>query len=199
MPNIIINKIDVTKLLEEKFAKLGQGWVALMQVPIEDSQRVNIEAIKTLQKLGYEGVYITLVKDYMDLSKTLREEGVDMGKLAFIDGISQMYGIKQVEAPNVAYVGGPLSIDAISTEVQKITQSMKGEKKFVFLDSITTVLLYNSLERTLHFSQFLTESLKKTKVAGIMVSVAKGFANENLIKELTKVSNEVINLQSNQT
>jgi hypothetical protein len=71
---------------------------------------------------------------------------------------------------------------------------MKAPKKFVFLDSITTVLLYNSLERTLKFSEFLTSSLKRLQVAGVMVSVSKGFANDNLIKELTKMSNEVIKL-----
>lgn len=194
--NIIIKNTDVTKLLNEKFQKLGQGWITLLQIPVDKSLEVNLEAISILQSLGYEGIYITLSKDYMELSKVFKEKGIDMGKLAFIDGISQMYGIKKVEAPNVTYVDGPLSIDVISDSVTKTVSSIKSAKKFVFLDSITTVLLYNSLERTLKFSQFLTESLKKMQVVGIVVSVSKGFANENLIKELTKISNEVINLQT---
>ncbi len=197
MANLTINNIDIPKLLNEKFRKLGQGWITLLQIPVEKSLDVNVEAIKVLQSLGYEGIYITLSKDYIELSKVFKERGIDMGKLAFIDGISQMYGIGKVEAPNVTYVDGPLSIDVISESVTKIVPTMKSAKKFVSLDSITTVLLYNSLERTLQFSNFLTESLKKLQVVGIVVSVSKGFANENLIKELTKVSNEVISLQTN--
>jgi len=197
MPNLNINNIDVTKLLTEKFQKLGQGWITLLQIPVDRSLEVNTEAIKTLQSLGYEGIYITLSKDYVEMSKVFQEKGIDMGKLAFIDGISQMYGIGKVDAPNVSYVEGPLSIDAITAEVAKMVPAMKSSKKFVFLDSITTVLLYNSLERTLHFSQFLTDSLKKMQVVGIVVSVSKGFANDNLIKELSKVSSEVVNLQTN--
>lgn len=185
---------DLSLILKEKFSKLGQGWITLLQVPIEKSMEVNIEAIKVLQSLGYEGIYITLAKDYVELSKLLSEKGVDMGKLAFIDGISQMYGIKKIESPNVTYVEGPLSIDVISDSVTKIVPAMKGEKKFVFLDSITVVLLYNSLERTLSFSNYLTDSLKKMQVVGIMVSVSRGFANDELIKEITRVSNEVINI-----
>jgi len=195
MTNLIINKIDITALLKEKYTRLGQGWITLMQLPIDKAMKVNIEAIKVLQSLGYEGIFITLSKDYMELSKIFREKGIDMGKLHFIDGISQMYGVEEVDSPSVTYVAGPISIDAITTSITETISKMGSDRKFVFLDSITTVLLYNSLDRTLRFSQFLTKSLKEMRTAGIVVSVSKGFANDNLIKELTKISNEVINIQ----
>jgi KaiC/GvpD/RAD55 family RecA-like ATPase len=191
---LTINNINVTKLLKDHFSRFNHGWVALLQIPVEKTVEMNIEALKTLQSLGYEGVYITLSKDYVELSKLFRDKGIDMGRLAFIDGISQMYGIGAVDAPNVKYISGPISLDGIVAAVTDIIPAMKSEKKFVFLDSITTVLLYNSLERTLKFSEFLTTSLKRLEVAGVMVSVSKGFANDNLIKALTKMSNEVIKI-----
>jgi KaiC/GvpD/RAD55 family RecA-like ATPase len=189
-----INNIDITALLKDRFSRLSHGWMALIQIPVDKTMDVNVEALKTLQDLGYEGVYITLSKDYVELSKMFREKGIDMGRLAFIDGVSQMYGIGAVDSPNVKYISGPISLDGIVAAITDIIPVMKSEKKFVFLDSITTVLLYNSLERTLQFSEFLTSSLKRLDVAGVMVSVSKGFANDNLIKELTKMSNEVIRL-----
>jgi KaiC/GvpD/RAD55 family RecA-like ATPase len=194
MENIIINNINITELLKDHFSRLNHGWVALLQVPVEKTMQINIEALKTLQALGYEGVYITLSKDYVELSKIFREQGIDMGRLAFIDGVSQMYGIGAVDSPNVKYISGPISLDGIVAAITDIIPAMKSKKKFVFLDSITTVLLYNSLERTLMFSEFLTTSLKRLAVAGVMVSVSKGFANDNLIKALTKMSNEVIKI-----
>jgi KaiC/GvpD/RAD55 family RecA-like ATPase len=191
---LTINTINITKLLEDRFSRLNLGWVALLQIPVEKTMQVNVEALKTLQALGYEGVYITLSKDYMELSKIFREQGIDMGRLAFIDGVSQMYGMGAVDAPNVKYISGPISLDGIVAAITDIIPMMKSQKKFVFLDSITTVLLYNSLERTLQFSEFLTSSLKRLEVAGVMVSVSKGFANDNLIKALGKMSNEIIKL-----
>jgi KaiC/GvpD/RAD55 family RecA-like ATPase len=196
MSDLTRNNINVTEIFKEKYAKLGKAWMTLLQVPIERSMEVNIEAIKVLQFLGHDGVYITLSKDYLELSKIFVKNGIDMGRLAFIDGISQMYRIEKIEAPNVTYVDGPLSIDAIARSVSEIVPKMKSEKKFVFLDSITSVLLYNSLERTLDFSRFLNVTLKQINATGIVVSVAKGFANDSLLKELTKISNEVINLQT---
>jgi KaiC/GvpD/RAD55 family RecA-like ATPase len=192
--SLTINNINITELLHNHFSRLSRGWVALLQIPVENTMDMNIEALKTLQELGYEGVYITLSKDYVELSKIFREKGINMGKLAFIDGVSQMYGIGAADAPNVKYISGPISLDGIVAAVTDIIPVMKSEKKFVFLDSITTVLLYNSLERTVKFSEFLTSSLKRLEVAGVMVSVSKGFANDNLIKELTKMSNEVIKI-----
>ena len=196
MKDLIINETNITELLKKKYALLGQGWITLLQVPIKNSLAVNVEAIRVLQSMGYEGIYITLSKDYLELSKILREAEIDLGKLAFIDGISQMYGVKQVEAPNVSYVAGPLSMDEISQRITEIAPAIKMPKKFVFLDSITTILLYNSLARTIRFSQFLNNTLKKLNLLGIVVSVSSGFANEALIKKLTNLSNEVINLQA---
>ncbi|MFH1565493.1 MAG: ATPase domain-containing protein [bacterium] len=191
---MILNKIDITKLLKDHFSRLNHGWVSLMQLPMEKAMDVNIESIKIFQELGYEGIYITLSKDYVELTKIFREKGIDMGRLAFVDGVSQMYGIGAVDSPNVKYISGPVSLDGIVAAITDIIPVMKGKKRFVFLDSITTVLLYNSLERTLKFSEFLTTSLKRLEVTGVMVSVSKGFANDKLIKELAKMSNEVIKL-----
>jgi KaiC/GvpD/RAD55 family RecA-like ATPase len=191
---LTINNINVTELLKDHFSRLSHGWVMLFQIPVEKTTEINVEALKTLQSLGYDGVYITLSKDYVELSKIFRDQGVDMGRLAFIDGVSQMYGIGAVDAANVKYISGPISLDGLVAAITDIIPVMKAEKKFVFLDSITTVLLYNSLERTLKFSEFLTASLKRLEVFGVMVSVSRGFANDNLIKALTKMSNEVIKL-----
>jgi KaiC/GvpD/RAD55 family RecA-like ATPase len=191
---LTINNINVTELLKDHFGRLSQGWVAVLQLPMEKAAEVNIESIKVLQELGYEGVYITLSKDYKELVKLFRDHKVDMARLAFVDGVSQMYGIGAVDAPNVKYISGPISLDGIVAAITDIIPMMKSEKKFVFLDSITTVLLYNSLERTLKFSEFLTTSLKRLQVAGVVTSVSKGFANDNLMRELTKMSNEVIKL-----
>jgi KaiC/GvpD/RAD55 family RecA-like ATPase len=192
---LTIGNIDVSALLTKKYNISRKGWIVLMQVPIEHSIDVNIESIKVLQGLDYEGIYITLSKDYNELNILLQKEGIDMSKLTFIDGISQMYGTDKIVSPSVTYVKGPLSIDAISQAVEDGIPTMKCEKKFVLLDSITTVLLYNSLQRTVQFSRFLTELLKRMQATCVVVSVSKGFANEILLKELMEASDEVINLQ----
>lgn len=194
MPNLIINTIDVTGLLEEKLARLSPDWVVLLQTPVEETLAINTETVKILQSFGYDGIYVTFTKDYLELSSLFGQSGIDVTRLSFIDGVSRMYGVKQVASAGVVYIPGPLSIENVSENLLKLIPNMKSEKRFVFLDSITTVLLYNSLERTLEFHQTIITMLKKMNVVGVVVFLVKGFVNQKLVDQLSSAANETIDL-----
>lgn len=185
---------NIKQLFEEKIVKLKNGGIVLMNIPVEGSMQVNAEVVKTLQSLGYKGIYTTLSKDYQDLSRAFQYSSVDVNSLFFIDGISKMYGMGEVDLPNVAYTEGPMSLDAILKGIAKAIVDIEGDKKFVFFDSITAILLYNSLERTLELTKSLIEILNKSKTVGIIEMVSMGVANEKLIQELSKLSDESIGI-----
>ncbi|MCH9612729.1 MAG: hypothetical protein S4CHLAM102_12260 [Chlamydiia bacterium] len=191
---LFVKNTNVTNLFAERFQKLVSGWVLLLQVPVEETAAVNTEALRTLQNQDYEGVYVTLSKEYPTLSKSFADQGIDLDKIHFIDCISQMYGIKEEQSDRVSYIAGPLSIDKIVDTITERGMRIQTPNKYVFLDSITTVLLYNSLERTVHFTQFLLNAFKSLGMVGVVVSVSEGFANKTLLKELTKSADEIINL-----
>lgn len=197
MSDLMIGKTNVTKFLRERYKKLGTGWITLVQVPTDKHMEVNTEALKILiNEMKFDCIYITLGKPYSDLDKLFKSAGVDTNKLFFIDAISNMYGIKQVTTKKCVYASGPLDIDSITVSLRELLSSLSSEKKCVFLDSVTTVLLYNSLPRTIRFSQFLTQTLKKMGVEGVMVSIAKGATTERLVKELSKLCDEAISIES---
>lgn len=189
---------SIKQLFEEKIAKLKNKGIILINIPVESAMQSNAEAIKTLQSLGYNGVYVTLSKDYQDISRVFQYSGIDINNLFFIDGIARMYGVGEMDLPNVAYVEGPLSLDDILKEIGKAITDIAGDKKFVFLDSMTAILLYNSMDRTLKFAKALVGLLNKTKEVGIVIGiievVSMGAANEKLIQELSKLSDESIGI-----
>jgi KaiC/GvpD/RAD55 family RecA-like ATPase len=193
MSDLTIGVTNVTTLLRTKYQQLKKaGWVSLVQVPSEYHLDINIEALKLLiNEMEYQCVYITLGKTSSDLEKIYKEKGVDITKLYFIDAISQMYGESQKPSKRHVFTAGPLDVDAISSNLRDILATLPG-KTCVFLDSVSTVLLYNSLPRTVRFSQFLTETLRKMDVTGIMVTMAKGQMNEALVEELRRLTDEVI-------
>jgi KaiC/GvpD/RAD55 family RecA-like ATPase len=195
MADLIIGGINVTALLRQKYKKLGKGWLTLVEVPADKHMSVNSEAIKILvNELGYTCVYITLSKTAVELDKLFKTEGVDTNKLFFIDAISQMYGETGKESKRFNYTGGPLDVDSITVSLRELLTSIQAEKKCVFLDSVTTVLLYNSLPRTIRFSKFLTRTLKQVGVDGVMVSMAKGKVTKGLTFELQKLCDEFISI-----
>jgi KaiC/GvpD/RAD55 family RecA-like ATPase len=196
MPSgVVIGNTNVTNLLRQKYKKLGSGWVSLLQVPTEKHMEVNTEALKILiNEMRYSCVYITLSKGSNELDKAFKSKGIDVNNLFYIDAISQMFGTIKTSTKKCAYVSGPLDIDAITVALRDLLGTIQERKKCVFLDSITTVLLYNSLSRTVRFSKFLTQTLKSVGIDGVMVSIAKGKATETLVKELSKLCDETISL-----
>jgi KaiC/GvpD/RAD55 family RecA-like ATPase len=199
MSDLKIGAMNVTALLRTKYKQLKKtGWVSLVQVPSESHLQVNVEALKVLiSEMGYKCIYITLGKTCGELEKMYKQEGVQTDNIYYIDAISQMYGESKINTKRCTYTAGPLDVQSITVNVRELLAKLGEGKKCVFLDSVTTVLLYNSLSRTLRFSQFLTQSLKSMDVTGIMVSIAKGKSTVQLIKELSKYCDEVVNISAN--
>lgn len=195
MEELLIGETNVNKLLRQKYKRfISSDWVLLIDAPVEYSFKINSESIKILQEMGYTGVYITFSKPAIELREKFEEDiDIDIDKLFFIDGISKMWGAKELEE-KAEYVSGPIDLPNLKSVIYKIFNKIESDKKFVLLDSITTILLYNSLSNTLQFSHFLIETLKKERVLGVIVSVSRGVTNEKLIGELEKLSDEVIRI-----
>jgi KaiC/GvpD/RAD55 family RecA-like ATPase len=196
MSDFKIGTTNVTTLLKDKYKKMkNTGWVSLIEVPADNHLEINTEALKILiNEMGYKCIYITLGKTSAELDKMYGKLDVQVENIFYIDAISKMYGESKSDTKKCRFTSGPLDVEAITASVRDYLAVLGAGKKCVFLDSVTTVLLYNSLPRTLRFSQFLTQSLKKTEVTGIMVSIAKGKSTTQLIKELSKLCDEVINI-----
>jgi KaiC/GvpD/RAD55 family RecA-like ATPase len=195
MTDLIIGKTNVTTLLKEKYKKLGKGWLTLIEVPSDKHMKINSEAIRVLvNELNYTCIYITLTKPFTELDKLFKSNGINSDNLYYIDAISKMYGEDEEDTKKCIYTSGPLDIDSLSVSVKSLLSSIQSEKKCVFLDSVTTVLLYNSMPRTIRFSKFLTQTLKSVGVDGVMVSIAKGEATKKLSNELKKLSDEFISI-----
>jgi KaiC/GvpD/RAD55 family RecA-like ATPase len=195
---LVIDERNITKLLQDKYAKLKKtGWITLLNAPIENYADINREAIRVLiEDMDFEGIYITVNRPANQIISEFSKEGIDISKLKFVDAISQTYGKTPEKNSKIRYVFGPLNIEGIVSAVKEFLSEIKMTKRrtFVFIDSITTVLLYNHLPRTIRFSKFLTDDLRKLKVNGIMVSVATGLTSDRLIKEVKQLCDEVIDI-----
>jgi KaiC/GvpD/RAD55 family RecA-like ATPase len=196
MNDLIIGKKNVSSILRDRYTKLKkEGWVSLVHVPSEKHMAMNTASLQILiNELGYDCIYIALGKTASQLSRDYRKVGIDTNKLYFIDAISKMYGEAKSDTKKIIYTSGPLDIDSITTSLNQFLASLNNNKVCVFLDSVSTVLLYNSLPRTIRFSQFITTTLKKVGVTGVMVTVAKGESTKKLIQELEKLCDEVLDI-----
>jgi KaiC/GvpD/RAD55 family RecA-like ATPase len=192
----MVKKVElatVPDLLRKQCEKLSTGWISMITLPATQHMNVNEEALRVLvNDLKYTCIYITFTKSSLELEKVFKKNGINTTNVLYIDAISKMYGTKEVPFKRCTYVAGPLDIEALTVALRAQLGKLQGQKTCVFLDSITTLLLYNSMPRTRRFSKFLTKTIREMGFTGVMLSLAKGDATKKMADELAAFCDEVI-------
>ena len=152
-------------------SKVKNTDVVLAVVSPEKFAQTTFEAVKSLVKRGYSGIYITANKASNILQEELRKNKLKTDKIYYIDAISSLIG-KPKKAKNTVCAESPQSLTEISIAVTNILPVLKG-KKFIILDSISTLLMYNDVLTVARFVHFLVGRMREWKMIGIIFAVKK--------------------------
>lgn len=195
MSDLIIDEVNVTEILKKTYKELGEKQLVAFVVPIKESLNIRTEMLRVLlDEYDYGGVYITVDKSYTELNNILSEKEIDTSKLYFIDGVSKMYGIEAEDTERCEYVSGPSDIEGIELALKSLVPKIGAEEKFVFLDSVTSLLVYRALHGARQFLDFLSKELKELDVHGAMLSLAKGTVSTTLLDEIAQKQGRIIDL-----
>jgi len=194
MPDLKIGKTNVTKLIGKHVARQKDKWIFMLEVPEDKYFDVNIESIKVLVKKGFSGVYVSLHRPYENIVSLFKKNKININKLHIIDAASSQAEIKGKETEKCTYISKQLNIDELTRAIYKMLPRIKGKNKFLFLDSITTLTLYQPLSEVLRFAEFLSRSLTKKDVDGVIVNVAKDLSQKKFIKDIVLHIDEVIKI-----
>ncbi len=201
MPEMTVSSSGLSQHLKQllpQHQRSPTGKIVLLDIP----QQVHLQVITQVMNVlikdeGCSGVYMTTMKGYPELVSLFTQSGLDPGKIYFVDVISKMYGLEPRETPNCEYISSPINTQSISNAITAFLGRIKEKKKFLVFDSLTTILLYNSLPRIVEFTTTLSEYLKSQHVEGVLVmlSTAKGSTNDKLISALGPVIDDIISVQ----
>jgi KaiC/GvpD/RAD55 family RecA-like ATPase len=179
-------KSDVLQLKNKK------EYIALVLVDAKSYQSKSINLIKQFtEKENVPGVYVTLNKPFDTMQRILEEDGIDTRKIIFIDGVTKIAGGRMGKTHNCLFIGSPEKLSDIGMALDQAVRSIPSNEKFVFFDSLSTLLLYNKSGTVGRFSHFLTGKMRVWKVKGILISLEKE-SDEILINELTQFCDTVI-------
>jgi len=166
-----------------KLKSLNQN-VVLATVSAKNYQKTNNKLIKYLtQKVNIPGVYVTLNKPYETVSNIFNKEKIDTRLIIFIDAITKTTHEKIKKTKNCLFIGTPENLSDISISMDQAVTSLPGKEKFLFFDSLSTLLIYNDVTTVARFIHFLSGKMRAWKVTGIIISLQKK-GNEDLINEL---------------
>jgi len=176
----------MTKIKKEFSDKLSnlKHYVALATVDAKEYQKTNLEIIKHLTSHeNIPGVYVTLNKPFDTMESLLKKEKVDTKMIIFIDAVTKTSGGNLKKTNKCLYIGAPDNLSDISIAMDQATRALPSDRRFVFFDSLSTLLVYNEISTVARFIHFLAGKMRVWKVKGIIVSLRKE-KDKDLIDEL---------------
>jgi KaiC/GvpD/RAD55 family RecA-like ATPase len=182
----------LSERIEEELADLDRDYIVLILASARDYHRANIELLRYMVHTKRSpGVYVTINKPFSTMKKILEKENIDTRMMIFIDAITKPAGGQAEKVENCLYLGSPENLTDISVAMTEATRSIPAEQKFVFFDSLTTLLLYNNMGTVARFAHFLTGKMRSWGVEGFLISVEKE-TDEAFISQLSQFCDKVI-------
>ena len=177
-----------------KFSELKEGETVLFITSAQEYVSTNLAILKRYitNKKCY-CVYITVNKPYATLIKLLQQEKIDTKKMFFIDAITPVASGMQ-RAGNAVFVGNPNGLTNISIATTSAIKSMPENHRLLFLDSISTLILYNDAGSVTKFSHFFINKMKEWNCTGAIISLEKE-TDEKMISQLSQFVDKVIEVK----
>lgn len=158
--------------IEKELKGFANGKVLLVLVKFKDYATTSLILIKYLtEKMNKYGIYITVNRPFNNLVDILKKNGIDISKLFFIDCITKKAGGKSERKENCLFISSPSSLTDLGIAIDEAINSLKGTNKFLFVDSVSTLLLYNSAVTIAKFSHFVSGRLRVKGFDGILFSI----------------------------
>ena len=167
--------IDKLKNLKE--------YVALAIVDADKYQKANLSLMKELIKGGVPGVYVTLNLPCANVKTFFQREKMDLTKVIFIDAVTKTAGGKIERTDDCLFIGSPKNLSDISIAMDQAIMAIPTKDKFLFFDSLSTLLLYNNIDVVAKFIHFLSTKMRVWKVKGVIISLRRT-QDKDLISEL---------------
>ncbi len=170
---------------------LQKSKTIMLELPEESYFEQNYRTIKELQKQGYQGVYVSFHRPFGSISSLLKNQGIDLKKIIFIDVAAALTKESQDKNERCIHISKDIDVDELVKAIYTSLDKIKG-KKFIFIDSLTTLTLYKPLSETLRFSEFLMRTVENEKDVKLIFNVAKNLAQKKFIQDVALKIDSVI-------
>lgn len=192
--NLALRKLH--KALKDALSEKNNSSVILLEIPAENYSELNFSSVQYLLDNGYEGVYVSFQRPFNNLCSIFDRNGIDVNRLYIVDSATVFSGESSELNSRCVNIPSDFEVEAFIKKVYDCFSKLESDKKFVFVDSLTTMALHKSLSETMHFSEGLITKLKNqgSEDAKILFNVAENLTRKRYIENLSVYSDEHIHL-----
>jgi len=174
--------------------KTGKGKSIMLELDAESYFETNIKTVEKLQEKGLSGVYVSIQRPFKNVSSLLKKQGIDINKIIFIDVASAASKEAQEKCEGCVHISPEIDIDELVRAIHTSIEKMKG-KKFIFIDSLTTIALHKPISEALRFSEFLMRMVKSENDIILILNVAKDLSHKKFIQDVVVRADKTIEVR----
>lgn len=180
--------VDINNL-EEELRGIPNDYIILVETSAENAFEVALAVVRFLTKKNDYGIIVSANRPYTTLLNIYRRNNIDISKVFIVDLISKNLN-EDFKTENVMFIDNVSSLTDISLSVNEHMKKLNG-KKFVFFDSLTTMLIHNEPYVFARFIHSILTRMRLNGVGGVLISLIDS-SNHDIRAEIAQLCDRVI-------
>ncbi len=177
--------------LKKEFESLPSNFIVGLIIKSDKYEDINLKVLDYfVNEKKEKGSYITVNRPYENIVSVLKDKKININNLYFIDCITKKLGGKPFFARNVVFINSPENLTELSLRLHQ-TVIKKKDSNFMFMDSLSTLSIYNNPDTMLKFIHYLTGKMRLWKLNGIIISLHEE-TDRRLLAELSQFVDKMI-------
>lgn len=173
--------------------KLREGKIILVVSKAETVLKNNLKILKGLVKECKGGLFIIISQPYQSFKRILERNQINFENVFFIDMISATKTSRPERSKDCIYINAPTHLTDLGVAISQSLELMGKGKKFLFIDNLSTFLIYNEPVMMSEFTHFLVNQMKIHDVIGVLISIHEELGTE-FINKIQNFCDEIVKL-----
>jgi len=177
---------------------LEENRIVLLLADSRRLKQTNTAVIKELVSNGYSVMLVSVTLPNIVIRRTYEAAGIDMSKVYVVDAVTKYSGGPTVpDDLHCKYISNPGNLTDIGIVITEGLKTLEGDKKCLFFDDISTMLLYSPSVTISKFIHFITNKLRLFDVSGVFLAVEKGL-DPTLLTQISTFADRVESVEANE-
>ena len=183
--------MDYLEKLEKELLGIPNDHIIFLETSSDKFLEVSLAAIKLLSNKNDSGIIVSANRPYKNLIDFYKKNKIDVSKMFILDCISKNQ-FETNNGGNVVFLENVSSLTDISLHLDERIKMMNGSK-FLFFDSITTMLIHNDPHIFARFVHSVLTKMRLYGTGGLIISL-EDRTNREVKAEIAQLCDKVIKI-----
>jgi len=135
-------------------------------------------------------VYVTVTRPYNTLANEFGDLVSNTNNIKFVDCVSRIAGISNLD-PNCEFIESPTMLEKLGLEIiNQFKEADEKSTKFLILDSLSTLMVYNEPEIVTKFFYYLINVTRARDIHSVYLVIEEEEADKH-IKKLINLTDKI--------